>query len=89
MLSFFFLGIGLLSVWTIIVLFKKDSRENDIKAVLSEISSEAFKLFNSISKLFNLLRQESNNENISTSVPPSKETLSLLEFNEENEKNAA
>ena len=89
MLFLFFLGIGSLAVWTIVVLLKKDPRESEIKGVLQDMTSDAFKLFNKIGKLFNLLRESSNIENNSIPVTSINESPNLIEISGESEKNVA
>ena len=89
MLSLFFLGIGGLAVWTIVVLLKKDPRESEIKGVLQDMTSDAFKLFNNIGKLFNLLRESSNIETNSIPATSINESPNLIEISGESEKNVA
>ena len=89
MLFLFFLGISSLAVWTIVVLLKKDSRESEIKGVLQDMTSDAFKLFNNIGKLFNLLLESSNIENNSIPVTSINESPNLIEISGESEKNVA
>ena len=89
MLFLFFLGIGSLAVWTIVVLLKKDPRESEIKAVLQDMTSDTFKLFNNIGKLFNLLRESSNIKNNSISVTSIHESPNLIEISGESDKNVA
>ena len=89
MLFLFLLGIGSLAVWTIVVLLKKDSRESEIKGVLQDMTSDAFKLFNNIGKLFNLLREASNIEIKSIPVTSIYESQNLIEISGESEKNVA
>ncbi len=89
MLFLFFLGISSLAVWTIVVLLKKDSRESEIKGVLQDMTSDAFKLFNNIGKLFNLLRESSNIENNSIPATSINESPNLIEISGESEKNVA
>ena len=89
MVSLLFLGLGSLTVWTVFVLLQKDPREKEIKGVLKEISSNVIKLLNNISKLFNLLRAESNVANKSPSSTLGNESLNLIQINREKDKNAA
>ena len=89
MLFLFFLGISSLAVWTIVVLLKKDPRESEIKGVLQDMTSDAFKLFNNIGKLFNLLRESSNIETNSIPVTSVHESPNLIEISGENDKNVA
>ena len=89
MLFLLFLGISTLAVWTIVVLLKKDPRESEIKVVLRDMASDAFKLFNNIGKLFNLLRESSNNETNSIPVTSTHESPNLIEISGESDKNLA
>ena len=89
MFSLLFLASGFLVVWTAFVLFKKDPRDNEIKILLKDMSSDALKLFNNITKLFILLRQASIRDSEMASVADLKDSPNLIELNIENDKDAA
>ena len=75
--------------WTVFTLLQKDSRENEIKGVLKEISSDSIKLLNNIGKLVNLLRAASNSSNKTTSSTSTNESLNLIQINRGQEEDAA
>ena len=53
------------------------------------MTSDAFKLFNNIGKLFNLLRESSKIQNDSMPVTSIHESPNLIEIRGENDKNVA
>ena len=89
MLSLLSLGLALLICWTVFVLLQKDSRENEIKGVLEEVSSDAIKLLNNIGKLFNLLRSAPNSPTKSSSSSSTNESLNLIQINRSKDEDAA
>jgi hypothetical protein len=89
MLSLLSLGLALLICWTVFVLLQKDPREDEIKGVLTEVSSDSIKLLNNIGKLFNLLRSAPNSPTKSSSSSSTNESLNLIPINRSKDEDAA
>ena len=89
MLSLLSLGLVLLICWTVFVLLQKDPREDEIKGVLTEVSSDSIKLLNNIGKLFNLLRSAPNSPTKSSSSSSTNESLNLIQINRSKDEDAA
>ena len=89
MFSLLSLGLALLTCWTVIVLLQKDPREDEIKGVLKEVSSDSIKLLNNIGKLFNLLRSAPNTSTKSSSSSSTNESLNLIQINRSKDEDAA
>ena len=89
MVSLLLLAFLFLAVWTVIILLKKDSRENEIKEVLNEMFSNTLKLFKNISELFNILREgKFHNENLdsNSSTDTALESPKLIQIKVKKEK---
>ncbi len=82
-------GLALLTCWTVFVLLQKDPREDEIKGVLKEVSSESIKILNNIGKLFNLLRSAPNTPTKSSSSSSTNESLNLIQINRSKDEEAA
>ena len=89
MFSLLFLGLVVLTCWTVFVLLQKDPREDEIKGVLTEVSSDSIKLLNNIGKLFNLLRSAPNSPTKSSSSSSTNESLNLIQINRSKDEDAA
>ena len=89
MFSLLFLGLVVLTCWTVFVLLQKDPREDEIKGVLKEVSSDSIKLLNNIGKLFNLLRSAPNSPTKSSSSSSTNESLNLIQINRSKDEDAA
>ena len=56
MISIVFLGLVILSIWTISTLLQKGENERQIKLILKDINLNAFRLFETCFKLFRNLK---------------------------------
>ncbi len=62
MLSILFLVFLILSIWTGVILLRKDSNDQEIKNALKEIAVDFFKLFIDFKKLVSGLKKASRSE---------------------------
>ena len=89
MLSALLLVLGLLAIWTLIALFKKDARDPEIKSVLMEMVIDSVKLFSDFKKLFKLLREVIPSQNSQGLEPISEKSPKLIAIKKDKRDQAA